>query len=160
VIGGGDFSEDRIVPDIWRALRADEALVLRYPNATRPWQHVLDCLSGYLVYAEHLAAGSVSEHAMNFGPRERAGLPVRDLVAAMQSALGAKAGWVQAEGPLPKEMPALALNCMRAQRSLGWRSQLDARATIEWTAQWYKAFAAGAAADTLTISQIERYAAT
>lgn len=159
VIGGGDFSEDRIVPDIWRAHRADEAVVLRYPDATRPWQHVLDCLCGYLVYVERLAQGRVRDHALNFGPREKTGLPVRELVQAMQSAIGAKEGWVQAPGPQPKEMPALALDCARAEQTLGWRSRLDARQTIEWTAEWYKAFAAGANVGALTRAQIERYAA-
>ena len=159
VIGGGDFSEDRIVPDIWRAHRANEAVVLRYPDATRPWQHVLDCLSGYLVYAEHLAQGAVSDHALNFGPRDKTGLPVRELVGAMQSAIGAKVEWVQAPGPQPKEMPALALDCAKAERTLGWRSRLDAKQTIAWTAEWYKAFATGADVQAITRAQIERYAA-
>lgn len=159
VIGGGDFSEDRIVPDVWRAHRANETVVLRYPKATRPWQHVLDCLSGYLVYAERLAVGTVRDYAVNFGPREKTGLAVSELVGAMQTAIGAKSGWVQAEGPQPKEMPALALDCTLAERALGWRSRLDARQTIAWTAEWYKGFAAGADVQALTRAQIERYAA-
>ncbi len=159
VIGGGDFSEDRIVPDVWRAHRANEAVVLRYPDATRPWQHVLDCLSGYLVYAEHLAHGGANDHALNFGPRDKTGLAVRELVGAMQSAIGAKVGWVQAPGPQPKEMPALALDCTKAERTLGWRSRLDAKQTIAWTAEWYKAFATGADVQAITRAQIERYAA-
>jgi CDP-glucose 4,6-dehydratase len=159
VIGGGDFSEDRIVPDVWRAHRANEAVVLRYPNATRPWQHVLDCLCGYLVYAERLAKGGVGEHVLNFGPREKTGLAVSELVGAMQSAIAANTGWVQAAGPQPQEMPALALDCAKAERALGWRSRLDARQTIEWTAEWYKAFAAGADVKAMTRAQIERYAA-
>jgi CDP-glucose 4,6-dehydratase len=158
VIGGGDFSEDRIVPDVWRAHLANEALVLRYPDATRPWQHVLDCLSGYLVYAEHLARGTVGDFALNFGPREKTGLAVSELVGQMQAALGAKARWVQAPGPQPKEMPALALDCAKAERILGWRSRLDSRQTIEWTAEWYKGFAAGADVQAMTRAQIKRYA--
>ncbi|MFM9864336.1 MAG: CDP-glucose 4,6-dehydratase [Micropepsaceae bacterium] len=158
VIGGGDFSEDRIVPDIWRAHRAGEALILRYPAATRPWQHVLDCLSGYLVYAERLAQGTTGATALNFGPREKNGRTVSELVAAMQGAIGAKAGWKQAEGPQPKEMPALALSCELAGRELGWQSHLDAAQAIEWTASWYKAFAAGEDAAKITQQQIRAFA--
>lgn len=157
VIGGGDFSEDRIVPDVWRAHRARHPLLLRYPDATRPWQHVLDCLCGYLVYAERLAQGAVAEHALNFGPREKQGLAVRELVTAMQAAIGASEGWRPAPGPLPQEMPALALDCEKAEAALGWRSRLDARAAIDWTAAWYQAFAAGEDASTVTRAQIRRY---
>lgn len=157
VIGGGDFSDDRIVPDIWRAHQTNQAVVLRYPNATRPWQHVLDCLCGYLVYAEHLAKGEF-EPAMNFGPRERKGLAVRELVTAMQGAIDAREAWTQADGPQPKEMPALALSCEKAEQVLGWRSRLDARQAIDWTAEWYKAFAAGEDVGRITLDQIKRYA--
>lgn len=159
VIGGGDFSEDRIVPDVWRAHRSNEPLVLRYPDATRPWQHVLDCIAGYLVFAERLATGATTEHALNFGPREGGVLPVRNLVAAMQAAIGATQDWVQAPGALPKEMPALALTCGRAQRALGWHSLLSPQATIDWTADWYKAFARNEDMRTVTIRQIAAHGA-
>jgi CDP-glucose 4,6-dehydratase len=159
VIGGGDFSDDRIVPDIWRAHQANQAVVLRYPNATRPWQHVLDCLCGYLVYAEYLSKGEF-EPALNFGPMEEKGLAVRELVTAMQGAIGAREAWTEASGPQPKEMPALALSCEKAEQVLGWRSRLDARQAIDWTAEWYKAFAAGDDASRITLDQIKRYADT
>jgi CDP-glucose 4,6-dehydratase len=158
VIGGGDFSEDRIVPDIWRAHAAAQPLVVRYPDATRPWQHVLDCLSGYFVYAEKLAAGQVEEFALNFGPHERASRPVRDVVAAMQRAIGAREGWQQAPGPQPREMPALELSSERAERLLQWRSRLDAKQTIDWTADWYKAYAAAGDMRAFTLRQIEDFA--
>lgn len=158
VIGGGDFAEDRIVPDIWRAHEAEEAVVLRYPDATRPWQHVLDCVGGYLVYAERLAEGAVEEYALNFGPREKTDLAVRELVAAMQAAIGARQGWVQAAGPQPREMPALALSCERSEQTLGWRSRLDAAQAVALTAAWYKALAARADTSGVTLNQIERYA--
>jgi CDP-glucose 4,6-dehydratase len=159
VIGGGDFGEDRIVPDIWRAHRAKEPLVLRYPEATRPWQHVLDCVGGYLVYAERLAEGATSEVALNFGPRDTAGGRVRDLVAAMQRALGGQEGWVHAPGPLPAEMPALALSCEKAERVLGWRARLNAHTTIEWTADWYRASSAGGDAADISRAQLRKYIA-
>ena len=158
VIGGGDFSEDRIVPDIWRAHESGKPLVLRYPDATRPWQHVLDCLSGYFVFAEKLATGQVDEPALNFGPHGRESRPVRDVVTAMQRAIGASEGWEQAPGPLPKEMPALELSCERAEQVLHWRSHLDARKSIAWTADWYKTFAAGGDMKAFTLRQIADFA--
>jgi CDP-glucose 4,6-dehydratase len=157
VVGGGDFSEDRIVPDIWRAHQAKTPLIVRYPDATRPWQHVLDCLAGYLVYAEALAKGEARDFALNFGPHERESRPVRDVVAAMQDAIGAGEGWRQAPGPLPKEMPALELSCERAEQALGWRSRLDPKQTIEWTADWYKAYAADGDARAFTLKQIDAF---
>lgn len=159
VIGGGDFSEDRIVPDIWRAHRSNTPLVLRYPDATRPWQHVLDCVAGYLVFAEKLAAGTTKETALNFGPREGSVLPVKDLVKSMQKAIGATQDWQQAPGPLPKEMPALALSCARAEQTLGWTSALDPQATISWTADWYKALARDEDMRAATLRQINDFAA-
>ena len=159
VIGGGDFSEDRIVPDVWRAHERGEAVVLRYPLATRPWQHVLDCLSGYFTYVEALATRRTSATAINIGPLEKTGLPVKDLVTAMQSAIGASAGWSRSPGEQPPEMPALALNCDLAIRELGWRSRLDAASTISWTADWYKSFAAGEDPSVVTLRQIEAYTA-
>jgi CDP-glucose 4,6-dehydratase len=159
VIGGGDFSEDRIVPDIWRAAANGTALRLRYPDATRPWQHVLDCLAGYFVFAEALAEGRTKFSAMNFGPQPAAGVPVRDLVQGMQGAMGAAQGWTQEPGALPPEMPALALDCGLADRELNWRSILDARETVEWTAAWYKSWGAGNPARRTTLSQIESFMA-
>jgi len=159
VIGGGDFSEDRIVPDILRAHAAGVALSLRYPDATRPWQHVLDCLCGYFVYAEHLARAAAVPTALNFGPREGQSRPVRELVEAMQLALGEQRGWVQELGVLQKEMPALALSCAKAEKVLGWRSLLDAGQTIDWTAAWFRSHAAGADARAISLAQIARYMA-
>ncbi|MCE9520820.1 MAG: CDP-glucose 4,6-dehydratase [Alphaproteobacteria bacterium] len=159
VIGGGDFSEDRIVPDIWRAHQSGQPLVLRYPDATRPWQHVLDCLSGYFVFTEQLATGEVDEPALNFGPHGRESRPVRDVVTAMQRAIGASEGWQQAPGPLSKEMPALELSCERAERLLHWRSKLDAKMSIDWTAGWYKAYAAGGDMKAFTLRQIADFTA-
>jgi CDP-glucose 4,6-dehydratase len=119
---------------------------------------VLDCVSGYLVFAEALAQGGASTYALNFGPRERTGRSVAELVDAVQAALGAKQGWTQAPGPQPKEMPALALSRDKAEAILGWRPRLDAAQTIEWTADWYKAFAAGEDAAATTLRQIRRFA--
>jgi CDP-glucose 4,6-dehydratase len=139
VIGGGDFSADRIVPDIYRAMKAGEPVVLRNPRATRPWQHVLDCLCGYLIYAEALASGG-APRSLNFGPSGDAATDVASLVDAMQNALGAPAGWTLAEGPQPREMQLLSLDCSAARSTLGFADRLVGARAIEATANWYLAF--------------------
>ena len=157
VIGGGDFSPDRIVPDIYRAMRAGEPVVLRHPRATRPWQHVLDCLCGYLIHAEALASGRDPPRALNFGPTGAADFPVAALVDAMQKALGARAGWTLAEGPHPREMHLLSLECSAATKALGFADRLTGRAAIEATAQWYLAHARGADMGDVTLRAIREY---
>jgi hypothetical protein len=123
VIGGGNFAEDRIVPDIYRAMVGGHEHVLRHPAATRPWQHVLDCLTGYRVYARGLYATAFGQRhsiprALNFGPSAEAEVPVSALAAAMQTALGAKPGWCIAEHSESPEMETLALDSALARQSL------------------------------------------
>jgi CDP-glucose 4,6-dehydratase len=93
IIGGGDFATDRLVPDAIRAVRSGTRLILRHPDATRPWQHVLDCLAGYLLFAEALASGKAVPRALNFGPREAEVVTVRALAESVLSAVGAKPEW-------------------------------------------------------------------
>ena len=157
VIGGGDFSPDRIVPDIYRAMRAGEPVVLRHPRATRPWQHVLDCLCGYLIFAQSLASGSNPPRALNFGPTGSAETPVAALVEAMQKALGARAGWTLAEGPQPREMQLLSLDCSAAAQALGFADRLTGQAAIDATAQWYLAHARGENMRDVTLRAIRDY---
>ncbi len=157
VIGGGDFSEDRIVPDVFRAHVAGEQLVLRDPDATRPWQHALDCVTGYLVYAEALAKGENPPHALNFGPVSGASLPVSALVDEMQKALGAVRGWRLADGPRPREMKLLALDTAAARAHLGFDDRLSDTAAIKETARWYADFASGKDMRTATARAIEDY---
>lgn len=161
VIGGGDWSEDRLVPDIWRALSADRPISLRYPEATRPWQHVLEPLSGYFLYLERLAAGRKDlPRALNFGPAAGAGpLNVAEVAECLQQRLGADFGWVQAEGEHPPEMAALALDSSQATERLGWRPKLTTREALEWTASWYRAFGKGGDPRRMTLDQIVQYEA-
>lgn len=137
VIGGGDFAEMRIIPDLVRAQLAREALVVRRPDATRPFQHVLDVLRGYLMQAEALAAGTAPP-ALNFGPRDGE-IRVRDLLA-----LWGDVAWRQAEGPMMPEAKRLALDSSLAGRALGWHPVLDTPRAIAATAAWYAAWRAGA----------------
>jgi CDP-glucose 4,6-dehydratase len=158
VIGGGDFAEDRLVPDVWRAAGAGKPVVLRYPNATRPWQHVLDCLNGYLLFLEDAETGKTVPHALNFGPDENSTeLRVHDVVERLQSHLGNTAGWIQEEGAVPKEMQALTLSPALSKSALGWRARLDTESAIAWTADWYGALGRSAGMAAVTASQIEAF---
>jgi CDP-glucose 4,6-dehydratase len=159
VVGGGDWSEDRLVPDLWRALRASRPVELRYPQSTRPWQHVLEPLAGYLLYLERLAqapAGSIPM-ALNFGPIDRPSMTVAAVADRFWAASGAKGAWVQALGEHPPEKALLAIDARQARAALGWRPRLDADETLEWTASWYAAYDAGADMLDYTLRQIGTY---
>jgi CDP-glucose 4,6-dehydratase len=161
VLGGGDFAADRLVPDIVRAALAGERLEIRSPDATRPWQHVLDCVSGYLVFAEALANGATDATALNFGPApDVRQWTVAEVAAAMQQALGLPAKWDDVSAAAkPHEMKLLGLDPARAATSLGWRPRLDAADTITWTARWYAGWHAGTSPRDLTLDQINAFTA-
>lgn len=159
VIGGGDFAADRLVPDLVRAVAAGTELVLRHPEATRPWQHVLDCLSGYLVYAEALALGEPVPPSLNIGPDPGRRLSVGEVADAMLAALGGErgTGWRHEPVPGSLEVPALAVDAGEARRALAWRDRLPGMAALDWTAAWYRAWAAGEDLRAVTLDQIARY---
>ena len=157
VIGGGDFSEDRIIPDIFRAMQAAKPLVLRNPEATRPWQHVLDCVAGYLLFAQALATRKDTPRALNFGPMGEAERPVRAVAEAMQAALGMPQGYVLADGPQPREMHSLALDSTAARTTLGFRDRLVGEAAIRASADWYLAFTRGTDMRAFTLAAIKDY---
>jgi CDP-glucose 4,6-dehydratase len=158
VIGGGDWSADRLVPDVWRALHAGAPLQLRYPQATRPWQHVLDCLSGYFCFLETLSTRPASPRALNFGPAaDDPPLAVAAVADAMGEALGLPEPWQAAPGVHPPEAPALALDSGAATTHLGWQPRLGARQALAWTADWYRGFDAGTSARALCLGQLAAY---
>lgn len=157
VIGGGDFSRDRIMADIVRAALAGEETVLRHPEATRPWQHVLDCVAGYLVYAERLATDPAAPTALNFGPRpDGAVMTVGDLATRAVAALGAKP-WRHEPDPASIEARTLGIDTSLAAGLLGFSSRLDAPAAVDWTVDWYGRWAQGADPAALCEDQISRY---
>ena len=158
VIGGGDWAADRVVPDAWRAVMKGDALLLRYPESTRPWQHVLDSLNGYLVYAQALAAGGVLPAALNFGPDPGRTASVAALAEALLAAWGGLP-WRPDAAPSPPEKKRLSLDPSLATATLGWRTRLPLDRTIAWTAEWYAAFRAGAAARELCLRQIGAFQA-
>ncbi len=128
VIGGGDWSSDRLVPDIYRALAADKPVILRNPNSTRPWQHVLTCLDGYLRYCELLWRDPQTPRALNIGPS----VSDRRTVGEMADALGVL--WLPTSDPQPMEKRLLAIDCSMARKLLGDLPMIDA---VQWTAEGY-----------------------
>lgn len=160
VIGGGDWTPDQLVPDLARALLDGRPPELRSPEATRPWQHVLEPLSGYLTLAEHLVAdgGAVAE-AWNFGPAEDDARPVRWIAATMAALWGVEGSWTKQPGEHPYESTYLKLDASKARARLGWRPRLPVAQALEWTVEWYRAFRDGAELRTVTESQIQRYSA-
>ena len=137
VIGGGDWSEDRLVPDLVRAASTGSPLQIRHPDAVRPWQHVLEPLSGYLRLGELLLAGKAVEGAWNFGPAADATLPVQALVTLMQSHWPTLRSEHQ-PGPHPHEAGALQLDASKASRQLGWCPVWNAETTLRSTIEWYR----------------------
>jgi len=158
VLGGGDFSDDRLVPDIWRAVDEGRGPVLRYVEATRPWQHVLDLLTGYLVYVQALADPDRKHvpSSLNLGPAAGQSMTVRTVAETMLDALGGDTA-IAVEDPSLAEKSALAIDSGAARRALGWAPRLDMQATLAWTAEWYRGFRAGADPLTLTAAQMDRY---
>ena len=138
VIGGGDWSEDRLVPDFVRAASAGKPLDVRNPEATRPWQHVLEPLSGYLRLGQRLSDGAAVEGAWNFGPDNSDALPVRELVKQMQAIWPVECR----EQPTPemREAPALRLDSGKAVRELQWRPVWNIQEGLTRTLQWYRVY--------------------
>jgi len=158
VIGGGDWAEDRLVPDVLRARADGQALELRYPEAVRPWQHVLDPLHGYLLLAERLLDDpSGAPHALNFGPAPDAGCTVSDLVDLLRGHFGGAPEWHA--GPVPDlhETAVLRLSSQLATKTLGWRARLDLDDAVAWTAEWHNAQEQGDGASALCLEQVDRY---
>jgi len=156
VVGGGDFASDRLIPDIVRAYQTDTEVVLRYPHATRPWQHVLDCLAGYLRLAEAVTADrSAPARAFNFGPDAAGEASVLAVLDALADTLPVRRRINDA--PQPHEASRLALDTSLALQRLGWRPRLDLVQTLEWTGTWYARHVGGEDARELTLGQIADY---
>ena len=156
VVGGGDWARDRLVPDVVTALASGNAPHIRSPDSIRPWQHVLEPLSGYLVVAERLFHGYSGE-SWNFGPNTDAVQSVSSMADAICAAWGASASWTREERKQPHESHVLTVDSSKARARLGWRPRLDHRNTVAWTVEWYKAHAASADMAAYTQRQIHRY---
>jgi CDP-glucose 4,6-dehydratase len=158
VIGGGDWSQDRLIPDCVRALQAGGPVSLRYPEAIRPWQHVLEPLSGYLALAQALVqAPAATPRAVNFGPEPSSFCTVREVVEAFSARFSGRPGWQRDAGVHPQEASALTLSSALAESSLGWHPRLAVGESLAWTADWYRAHAAGENMTKYSEAQIARY---
>ncbi len=158
VIGGGDWAEDRLVPDIVRAMLAGEKPLIRAPQSVRPWQHVLDALGGYLMVGERLFDGNrAAATAWNFGPSDDATRPVAWIVEEMLRAWGAE-GWVSPVAPQPHEASTLKLDSAKARAELGWHPRLGLADALAKVVEWHQAVAAGTNARAITLQQLRDYA--
>ena len=159
VIGGGDFAADRIIPDCVRAFSAGKPALLRNPASTRPYQHVLDCLAGYLLLAARQADDKRRfEGAWNFGPDEESCVTTGELATLFAHAWGNEAVWQSVpQVDAPHEATFLKLDSSKAKAALGWRPRWGIKQAVEATAQWHKAVAAGQSAADTTDEQIARW---
>jgi len=159
VIGGGDWAEDRLVPDIVRGCLGTEGAVwLRNPESIRPWQHVLDPLGAYLLLAERLCTVPDGiDQSWNVGPDPVENRPVRAVAEAMVKALGRGRIVIAPEDNAPREEKILTLDSSKATRHLGWRPRFDFAATIALTAEWYSAWSRGEPMDALMRAQVSAY---
>ena len=137
VIGGGDISADRLIPDLVKSYISSQIPRLRAPNSIRPWQHVLDCLNGYLLLLDSVLNGKANG-AWNFGPIESQSRTVADVANIAGSLWGVKENWIIDEGIHPHEADLLVLNSEKARTELGWADKLTFEENVEWTINWYK----------------------
>jgi CDP-glucose 4,6-dehydratase len=161
VIGGGDWAADRLIPDCIRSLQKGEPVVMRNPGSLRPWQHVLEPLSGYLVLAQKLwEDGPRYSGAWNFGPDDRNVKPVEWLVGKVCDRWGGGARCVTDRRSHPHEARHLKLDCSRARAELGWYPRWDLERAIDSTVQWVKAYERGEDIKALCMQQITQYTGT
>jgi len=157
VIGGGDWAADRLLPDFLRALDAGRELVIRSPAATRPWQHVLEPLAGYLILAERLVTrGKEIAEAWNFGPNEVDARPVRWIVETLCARIQS-AAWRLDDAPQPHEAGSLKLDSAKAKAILGWAPRWTLAQALEMTVNWHLAWKAASDMAAFSLAQIHAY---
>jgi CDP-glucose 4,6-dehydratase len=158
VIGGGDWSQDRLIPDAIKAFEASKPLMIRNPFAMRPWQHVLEPLSGYLILAQALfEKGSSFASAWNFGPNDRDNRSVQEVVELMISGWGESARWEKEGSEQPHEANLLKLDCSKAQTQLGWVPRWNLEIATQNVVQWQKAYQAKKSMHEFSLAQIDNY---
>ena len=161
VIGGGDWARDRLVPDVLRTLQTGGKIDLRNPDSTRPWQHVLEPLSGYLTLAEKLYEGDQSyASAWNFGPEEEGVQPVRVIVEYLLEKLGDGATWEHTNTEQPHEAKLLKLDISKAKKDLGWRPRWDLYRTLDAVVSWHQGWLGKKNVKSLMLNQIIEFEST
>ena len=161
VVGGGDWTPHQLVPAVVAAAQKGQAVVLRNPTGIRPWQHVLDCLRGYLTLAEQLVLAPASAGGdWNFGPAADEIVTVAQVAEALAHHWGLEPAWTAEPGRTTyREEHELRLDCSKAARGLGWRCALSTPVALDWVAAWYLAVQQGRSAREVTLGQIETYMA-
>ena len=158
VIGGGDWSPYRLIPDLVRAFQAKESVLIRRPGATRPWQHVLEPITGYTMVAEKLLARRTQfASAFNFGPSYDDAWSVERIANKVVELWGEGAAWVRDSAPAPYEDRFLQLDASRARYELGWRPRLKIEQALEWSIAWYRAWNSGKDMKEFTWQQMQDY---
>ena len=161
VMGGGDWADDRLIPDIMRAVSRGKPVRIRNPHAIRPWQHVVEPLAGYLRLAQRLYNdGAAFAQAWNFGPEDRDAQTVGWITQRVAELWGDGASWVPDEGEHPHEANYLKLDISRARQLLGWTPRLALDTALEWTTAWYRSYSQGADMREFTLGQINEYSSS
>lgn len=161
VIGGGDWADNRLIPDLLRSISAGEPVVIRSPKAIRPWQHVLEPLAGYLMLAEKLCSGDAERFAegWNFGPYDNDAKPVEWILEKLCSKWGEGASW-KLDDPNKVQLHEanyLKLDCSKARKELEWEPQLGLDSALDWIVDWYRTYTNGDSVKDKTIQQIQAY---
>lgn len=158
VIGGGDWAEDRLIPDILRAFEQQQPVIVRNPLATRPWQHVLEPLSGYLILAEQLyIQGKGCAEGWNFGPRDEDVQTVEWILNRMVQQWGKGASWQLDSDPQPHEAQLLKLDISKAKAKLKWQPRWSLEHTLDTIVDWHQGWLRGDNIQEITLAQIQQY---
>lgn len=156
VIGGGDWSEDRLLPDFLRSIDSGKTLKIRYPNAIRPWQHVLEPLSGYICIAERLTTDARFAQAWNFGPEDSDARSVEWIVSSLCRRIPG-ATWKHEAAPKPHEAGTLKLDSGKAKQQLSWRPSWNLDTALEKTVAWHQAWRRGEDMQAFSLAQVREY---
>ena len=157
VIGGGDVAADRLLPDLLRGFSAGRSVEIRYPQAVRPWQHVLDCLQGYLDLMDALLEGRQTGGAWNFGPGSDSFRTVAEVADLAASLWESGSHWQDSDGDHPHEAELLALDATKARTELGWDDRLTYQDAVRWTVAWHRDVHSGRDARSVTEDQLAEY---
>lgn len=158
VIGGGDWAEDRLIPDILNAFENEKSVIIRNPLSTRPWQHVLEPLSGYLILAERLyLLGDEYAEAWNFGPKDEGCKPVEWILNKMVADWGKGASWELDKNNNPHEAGFLKLDCSKSANKLKWKANWNLEYTLDLIVDWHQAWISGGDVKEHCLMEIKKY---